>query len=133
MIVITSIIVEGIANSGAFRGALSLLPGLNVLSADNAYGKSLAMTAIPWCLGLEPMFGLQNNDTSRFPVAARDMVSLGGAAEAEVTSSVARLGLLREDGAMPAIRGRSFTGAPPRRRSSVALESPGGEPPRRCR
>jgi DNA repair ATPase RecN len=29
-------------------------PGLNVLSAENAYGKTLAMTAIPWCLGLEP-------------------------------------------------------------------------------
>ena len=72
MIEISSIEVEGTTAIGAFRGALELKSGLNILSAENAYGKSLAMTAIPWCLGLEAMFGLQDNDPSRFPLAVRD-------------------------------------------------------------
>lgn len=99
MIEITSIEVEGVTSRGSFRGALPLSSGLNLLSAENAYGKSLAMTAIPWCLGLETMFGLQNNDPSRFPPAVRDVVALGNARQVEVLSSVARIGLRRDDGA----------------------------------
>jgi hypothetical protein len=99
MIEITAIEVEGKTSRGEFRGAIELQPGLNVLSAENAYGKSLAMTAIPWCLGLEAMFGLQNNDPSRFPVAVRDVISLGAARDVEVASSLARLSLRRDDGA----------------------------------
>ena len=71
-----------------------------MLSAENAYGKTLAMTAIPWCLGLEPMFGMQNNDPARFPPAVRDVVTFGNARDIEVASSAARITLRRHDGAL---------------------------------
>lgn len=99
MIEITSIEVEGVTSRGPVKGSLPLYPGLNVLSAENAYGKSLAMTAIPWCLGLEAMFGLQDNDPSRFPTAVRDVLDLGNARNVDVASSVARLAFRRDDGA----------------------------------
>ncbi|HVZ33202.1 MAG TPA: hypothetical protein VG963_12300, partial [Polyangiaceae bacterium] len=112
MIEITLIEVEGTTGSGAFRGALELGPGLNILSAENAYGKSLAMTAIPWCLGLEAMFGLRDNDPSRFPPAVRDVMLLGAAAEVPVSTSVARIALRRDDGATLTIT-RPIKGADP--------------------
>ncbi len=99
MIEVVSIEVIGATERTAFRGMLKLEPGLNVLSAENAYGKSLAMNAVPWCLGLEPMFGLQNNDPSRFPLAVRDAIKLQGAGEQEVQSSSARVTFKRDDGA----------------------------------
>lgn len=78
--------------------------GLNVFSGENAFGKSTAITAIPWCLGLEPMFGLQNNDRSRFPGAVRDAITLGGVENIPVLTSVAALTLERDDGSRIALR-----------------------------
>lgn len=112
MIEITAIEVEGATNRDRFHGSLSLSPGLNVLSAENAYGKSLAMTAIPWCLGLEAMFGLQDNDPSRFPTAVRDVLDLGNTRNVEVVSSLARLKLRRTDGALLTLS-RSIKGSNP--------------------
>lgn len=103
MIELTSITFDGTTESGQFHGSLKLDPGLNVISAKNAYGKTLAMVGIPWCLGLEPMFGLQNNDSSRFPSALRDMVKLGSSREVQVTSSSVCLSMKRDDGALLSI------------------------------
>jgi hypothetical protein len=73
-------------------------PGLQVISGRNGFGKSLAATAIPWCLGLEPMFGVLDNDPSRFPLAVRETIELGGKLS-EVLSSKATVSLIRSDGA----------------------------------
>jgi len=64
---------------GPFGGGIAFDSGLQVLSAENGYGKSLAVAGIAWCLGLEKMFGLQSNDTSCFPLAVRDGLKLGDA------------------------------------------------------
>ncbi|HXK18597.1 MAG TPA: ATP-binding protein, partial [Polyangiaceae bacterium] len=99
MITLKAVEIVGVSDRGDFRGGLEFGPGLNILSAPNAYGKSLAVTAIPWCLGLEPMFGLSNNDPSRFPAAVRDVFEVAQGDEAHVVSSEARLTLQRDDGA----------------------------------
>ncbi len=44
------------------------------------------------------MFGLQNNDPSRFPSAVRDIITLGNARDADVVSSEARITVQRHDG-----------------------------------
>jgi predicted nucleic acid-binding Zn-ribbon protein len=103
MIRVVSIEICGKTERGPFVGRLDFEDGLNVFSGRNAFGKSAAITAIPWCLGLEPMFGLQNNDPARFPAAVRDMVIIENV-ELRVLSSEARLTLERSDGAMVSIR-----------------------------
>ena len=72
MIRLVQIEVSGKADVGTFRGELTLSPGLQVISARNSYGKSLAVTAVAWCLGLEPMLGFPDNDATCFPEAARE-------------------------------------------------------------
>jgi hypothetical protein len=99
LIWILEVAVDGTSDVGPFRGKFSFNPGLQVISAPNYFGKSLAVKAIAWCLGLEPMFGLQNNDPSCFPVAVRDVLDLDGARDVRVKSSQATLTLAREDGA----------------------------------
>jgi len=47
---------------GPFAGTLELSKGLQVISADNAFGKSLAVKSVAWCLGVEPIFGIFSND-----------------------------------------------------------------------
>lgn len=98
MIHVTSIEVFGSTERGDFKGQLRLEQGLNVFSGHNAYGKSTAITAIPWCLGLEAMFGLEDNDPARFPSAVRDLIILDGH-DVPVITSTARITLKREDGA----------------------------------
>ncbi len=78
MIFLKRIEVKGIAEAGAFAGALDLAAGLQVISARNAYGKSLAVKAVAWCLGLEPMFGNADNDPLRFSEAVREDIDLVG-------------------------------------------------------
>jgi hypothetical protein len=99
MIRIEEIKVSGKSDVGAFEGAFTLKEGLQVVSADNRFGKSLAVTSIAWCLGLEPMFGLQDNDASRFPTAVREVIDLDGKVNVPVRSSRAILTLRRTDGA----------------------------------
>jgi hypothetical protein len=74
------------------------MPGLQVIAAPNHYGKSLAVTGVAWCFGLERMFGLQDNDASRFPVAVRDVIALAGQTDVPVRSSEASLVIERSDG-----------------------------------
>lgn len=109
MIELTFIEIDGQTKDGRFRGLVPLKPGLNIFSQENAYGKSLAITAVPWCFGLEAMFGLQNCDPSRFPSAVRDFVTLGAQKNIEVLQSAARIGLKRDDGVTISLR-RSIKG-----------------------
>jgi len=99
MIHIEEIKVCGESDAGAFEGAFTFKQGLQVVSADNRFGKSLAVSSIAWCLGLEPMFGLQDNDASRFPVAVREVIDLDDKVNVPVRSSRSILTLKRGDGA----------------------------------
>ena len=97
MIRILDITVRGNTDLGEFAGSFVLGPGLQVIAANNRFGKSLAVTSIAWCMGLERMFGLQDNDTSRFPVAVRDVIELDGRTDVPVRSSNAILTIERAD------------------------------------
>jgi hypothetical protein len=99
MIRIEEIKVCGESDAGAFEGSFTFTEGLQVVSADNHFGKSLAVTSISWCLGLERMFGLQDNDASRFPMAVREVIDLDGKVNVLVRSSRSILTLRRTDGA----------------------------------
>jgi hypothetical protein len=90
--------VRGQSDAGPFAGILSLSPGLQVVSARNAYGKSLASTAIVWCLGIEPIFGIQDNDPGCFPEAAREELDLQDRPATRVLSSECSIRLLHQDG-----------------------------------
>lgn len=100
MIQLSRIEVRGESEVGAFSGALELSPGLQVVSARNAYGKSLAAKALAWCLGLEPMFGTPDNSPIWLPEAAREEVDLDGHKASRVLSSECTVTLLHEDGRM---------------------------------
>ena len=99
MIRIEEIKVCGDSDAGAFEGSFAFKEGLQVFSADNHFGKSLAVTSIAWCLGLERMFGLQDNDASRFPMAVREVIDLDSKVNVAVRSSRSILTLRRNDGA----------------------------------
>lgn len=98
MIQLTKIEVRGQSDAGPFGGVLGLSPGLQVVSARNAYGKSLAVKAVAWCLGIEPIFGTPDNDPSCFPEAARDKVDLSGHPSSRVLSSECSVSFRHEDG-----------------------------------
>lgn len=94
MISITHIEVGGLSSAGAFRGILEIPAGLHVVSADNAFGKTLACNAIGWCLALEPMFGIRDDDPVRFPLAVRENLDLEDGPPASIISSYASIGML---------------------------------------
>src|ERR1019366_6445435 len=98
VIQLTAIEVHGQSEAGPFAGTLNLSSGLEVISASNAYGKSLAVTAVAWCLGLEPIFGNRENDPSCFPEAARDQLDLSGRPAARVFSSECSISLVDGNG-----------------------------------
>ena len=87
MIFLRKIEVWGQAEAGEFSGTLELNAGLQIVSARNAYGKSLAVKAIAWCLGLEPIFGNAENDPVRLPEAVREEIDLIGYSNNPVLSS----------------------------------------------
>lgn len=99
MIRLVDVSVRGESDLGPFSGSLAFAPGLQIISAHNRFGKSLAVTSIAWCLGLERMFGLQDNDPARFAVAVRDVIEVGGHTNVPVRSSEASLTIERADGA----------------------------------
>ncbi len=99
MISIETIEVGGVCAAGEFRGTLAIKPGLQVISADNAFGKTLASSAITWCLALEPMFGVRDDEPVRFPLAVRETVDLDGARSCRGMSSYASITMVRGDGA----------------------------------
>jgi hypothetical protein len=96
VIYIAKIEVRGKAEVGDFSGTLTFAPGLQVITAHNAYGKSLAVKAIAWCLGLEPMFGNTENDPIGLPEAVREYVELDGYPKSRVISSESSL-TIRDD------------------------------------
>ncbi|WP_263385954.1 hypothetical protein [Granulicella arctica] len=98
MIRLTFIAVRGTSDKGAFEGHLNLGAGVQVISAHNSYGKSLAAKAVAWCLGVEVMFGVSPNDAAYFPDAVLDEIDLPIATGAKVESSECSIGLLHSDG-----------------------------------
>ena len=87
MIYLSKIEVRGKAEAGDFVGSITLGLGLQVISAPNAYGKSLAAKAVIWCLGLEPIFGSLDNDASRLPEAVREELDLAGHPQSKILYS----------------------------------------------
>ena len=98
MIRIVDIAVRGKSARGEFAGSFKFESGLQVISAQNRFGKSLAVTSIAWCLGLERMFGLQDNDPARFPVAVREVIEFPGETDVRVMESRAAITLERTSG-----------------------------------
>ena len=98
MIRIVDIAVRGKSARGEFAGSFKFESGLQVISAHNRFGKSLAVTSIAWCLGLERMFGLQDNDPARFPVAVREVIEFPGETDVPVMESRAAITLERTGG-----------------------------------
>lgn len=98
MIRLTRIEIGGESGAGAFRGSLALTGGLQVVSAHNAYGKSLAVTAVAWCLGLEPMLGFPPNDVTCFPEAARERADFETRANVPILSSWCAISISHDDG-----------------------------------
>ena len=96
MIRLESIDVKGVSDAGPFSGTLPLSPGLQVISAHNSYGKSLAATTIVWCFGAEPLLG-QDNDPACFPLAAREEIEFEGR-KAKVISSECSVQLAHSNG-----------------------------------
>ena len=74
------------------------MPGLQVISGPNSFGKSLAAEAIAWCLGLEAIFGRKDSDPTFFPEAVLEELDLPDAQHVRVLSSEAQLNIRREDG-----------------------------------
>src|ERR1700674_1765872 len=93
MIALKRVGIAGLSNAGRFAGDIALGGGLQIISGPNGYGKSLASSAIAWCLGLEPIYGVSPNDNAIFKDAARHRVDLEDAPDAEVISSQAELEL----------------------------------------
>lgn len=98
MIELTEIEIRGESDAGPFAGTLEFSSGLHVVSARNGYGKSMAVTAVAWCLGIEPIFGNLDNDATCFKEAARDEIELPGRPPAKVVSSECSITIRHKDG-----------------------------------
>ncbi len=109
MIHLAKVEVHGRAEAGEFSGALAFAPGLQVISAHNSYGKSLAVRAIAWCLGLEPIFGNVDNDPIRLPEAVRGYIDLDGHADSPVVSAESSI-TIRDDAARELVITRDIKG-----------------------
>lgn len=89
--------VQGKSERGDFAGELKFAPGLQVIHGRNNYGKSTTAAAAAWCLGLEPLYGMQRNDPGLFSEAARVRMAYPDEKYADVLSSVAFLELRIND------------------------------------
>ncbi len=98
MIRIAYVKVSGKSERGDFEGRLDFGPGLQVITARNSFGKSLAAESVAWCLGLEVMLGRKESDPSFFPEAVLEELDLPDAKNVKVISSEAEIGLIRHDG-----------------------------------
>ncbi len=98
MIRLSFIAVRGQSAAGPFGGKLEFPDGLQIISADNAFGKSLAAKTVAWCLGVEPIFGIFGNDASCFPQAVLERLKLPDGSYTEVLSSEGEIELIHGDG-----------------------------------
>lgn len=98
MIRLAYITVRGECAAGPFAGRLELAQGLQVISADNAFGKSLAVKSVAWCLGVEPIFGIFSNDATCFPQAVLERLQLSENTYSDVLSSECEIGIVHGDG-----------------------------------
>ena len=96
MIRLAHIAVRGQCTEGPFAGTLELSKGLQVISADNAFGKSLAVKSVAWCLGVEPIFGIFSNDATCFPQAVLERLQLQEGLFSDVLSSEREIGIVHE-------------------------------------
>ncbi len=85
--------VRGRTDRGEFNGELRFSSGITVIQGDNHRGKSTIAASIAWCLGLEPLFGVQPNDPGFFAEAARSQMVYPDGKHAAVISSEAYLEL----------------------------------------
>jgi DNA repair exonuclease SbcCD ATPase subunit len=95
---LASITVRGQSAAGPFVGTLEFSSGLQIISADNAFGKSLAAKTLAWCLGVEPIFGIFSDDATCFPQAVLERLKLPDDTYTEVLSSECEVKLIRDDG-----------------------------------
>jgi DNA repair exonuclease SbcCD ATPase subunit len=95
---LASITVRGQSAAGPFVGTLEVSSGLQIISADNAFGKSLAAKTLAWCLGVEPIFGIFSDDATCFPQAVLERLKLPDDRYTEVLSSECEVKLIRDDG-----------------------------------
>lgn len=123
MIVLKRISVEGTAGGDGFRGEMEFDAGFQVISAPNGFGKTSAVKAIAWCLGLEAHFGVGRNATSFFPEAIRDRIRLGERQEASVDYSVASLELQIGTGKIVVLRRPIVGGDPSLVECTIASET----------
>jgi hypothetical protein len=100
VIYLSKVEVRGNADTGEFGGSITLGPGLQVISAPNAYGKSLAAKAVIWCLGLEPIFGSPDNDATRLPEAVREELDLAGHPHSKIVNSECTISIEDTSGRM---------------------------------
>lgn len=98
MIQLSRIEVRGRAAAGEFSRILEVGPGLQVISAHNAFGKSLAVKSVAWCLGLGTMFGSADNDPIMLPEAVRESLDLDGHPNTPVISSECAIWIEDEGG-----------------------------------
>lgn len=87
MIRLSFVEVSGISSKGPFGGRLDFGPGVQIVSAKNSFGKSLAAKSIAWCLGVEVIFGVQANDIAFFPDAVCGELDFSEAVGAQILSS----------------------------------------------
>ncbi|HWR17532.1 MAG TPA: hypothetical protein VN577_22075 [Terriglobales bacterium] len=98
MIRLSFIAVRGQSAAGPFAGTLEFSGGLQIISADNAFGKSLAAKTVAWCLGVEPIFGIFSNDATCFPQAVLERLKLPDDSYTDVLSSECEIELIHDDG-----------------------------------
>jgi hypothetical protein len=90
--------VSGVSSKGPFSGRFDFGPGVQIVSAKNSFGKSVAAKSIAWCLGVEVIFGVQSNDPAFFPDAVCAELDFPEAAGAQVLSSACSVGIVHSDG-----------------------------------
>ena len=95
MIYISQICVAGKAEAGSFEGVMNLHEGLQIVAADNGFGKSLAARAIAWSVGAEVLFGRPDDDPTFFSHAVLDHLDLPQAKKTRVIASECSITLRR--------------------------------------
>lgn len=98
MIRLSFVEISGSSSKGPFGGRFDFGPGVQIVSAKNSFGKSLAAKAIAWCLGVEVIFGVQANDIAFFPDAVCGELDLPETAGAQILSSKGSIGIVHSDG-----------------------------------